>query len=168
MRIIHAVEDGLLVASLMTMIVLAFAQIVIRNIGVTALIWANGLLQYLVLWVGLLGAMVATREYNHINVDILGYLLKGRPKAILRAVTDLFTSAICVFLTYGSVMFLKDEKLIGDKAFGEIPTWIAEIVFPVVFGVIAIRYLIYFVLHLRAAITGGELPFKNPVEEGDK
>jgi TRAP-type C4-dicarboxylate transport system permease small subunit len=155
-RILYHIEDGLLVTVLSTMILIAFAQIVLRNFANSGIVWADAFLRYLVLWIGMTGAMVATREYNHISVDIVSYLLKGRPKTGVRLVTDLFTAIVSSFLFLASVQFIKDEASFGGKAFASVPTWLAEIILPVAFGVIALRYIGYFVRDVIRLIKGGD------------
>ncbi len=154
LRILFAIEDGMLVTVLLVMILLSFSQIVLRNFAGIGIFWADPLLRYMVLWVGLLGAMVATREYNHINIDLVSHFLPSRAKSIVRIFTDAFTCVVCAFLTYASYIFIQEEMEMGTKAFAQIPTWIAELILPFAFGVISIRYLIYFVIHIIESIKG--------------
>ena len=48
-RIIHGVEDGLIVAVLSVMIVLSFAEIIIRNVGGGSFAWSSPFLRYLII-----------------------------------------------------------------------------------------------------------------------
>ena len=73
--IFHFVENSALVVSLATMLILAISQIVLRNFFDTGIFWADSFMRLLVLWVALLGAMVATREQNHINIDAVSRYL---------------------------------------------------------------------------------------------
>ena len=57
---IHRVEDALLVILLSLMILLAATQILLRNFFDLGFVWADPLLRALVLWLGLIGATVAT------------------------------------------------------------------------------------------------------------
>jgi len=154
LRIIYAMEDGMLVAALTAMILLSVAQIVLRNFAGIGLMWSDSFLRYMVLWVGLLGAMVATREYNHINIDLVSHFLPGRARSVIRIFTDAFTATVCVFLTYASVKFIEDEMSMSIDAFGDVPTWAAELILPFAFAVIALRYAVFMVMHLIEAVKG--------------
>lgn len=145
--ILHTIEDTLLVLALAAMVLLSFGQVALRNLAHTGMVWSDSALRYLVLWLGFLGAMVATREDNHINIDILSHFLSGRAKAVARLLTDAFTAFICALLTYASSSFVSAEMESGTVAFGKIPAWLAEAVLPLAFGVIAFRYLVYFIMH---------------------
>jgi TRAP-type C4-dicarboxylate transport system permease small subunit len=62
-RLIRAtalVEDALLVLLLAAMVGLAATQIILRNLFDGAILWADPMLRVSVLWVGMIGAMVAT------------------------------------------------------------------------------------------------------------
>ena len=61
-RLIGHIEKLLLSVLLASMIAVAFLQIVLRNFFDTGLPWGDSLVRYLVLWVGFIGAALATRE----------------------------------------------------------------------------------------------------------
>ncbi len=151
---LHTIEDAALVSALAILILISFSQIVMRNLFSSGFLWGDAASRYLVLWVGLLGAMAATRDDNHITIDIISRFATTRLKSVFRVITDLATAFITGILTYASFVFIKDELSSGMMAFGFVPTWIAEIIFPVAFGVISLRYSIYMLIHLNEAITG--------------
>jgi C4-dicarboxylate transporter, DctQ subunit len=167
LRLVYGIENGLLVLALSVMIFLSFGQIVLRNVFSASLAWIDPLLRYLVLWVGMLGAMVATREDNHISIDVISFFLPGRGRVMVRIVTDLFTAGICGVLAYAGVLFVRDEMSMGMEAFDGVPNWVIEVILPFAFAVIAIRYAIYFGLHIYQAIVGvPEEPEKPEEPEG--
>jgi len=165
LRVLYGIEDGLLVSVLLVMIVLAFAQIILRNFAGTGFDWGDSLLRIMVLWIGMIGAMIATREDNQITVDLLTPLLSVRAKAIVRIATDAFTSIVCGLLAYGSVQFLRDEYSGGGLAFATVPSWVAESILPVAFVVISLRYFLYFLKHIAQAT--GKPPEKAVEAEKD-
>ena len=75
--ILLALERGVLVLLFSLMIVLAFAQVVLRNFFSVGLIWADPLLRNSVLWLGFIGASLATQQDKHIRIDLVGRFLKG-------------------------------------------------------------------------------------------
>ncbi len=74
------VEDALLVLILAAMVGLAATQIVLRNLFDGAILWADPMLRVAVLWVGMIGAMVATRIDKQISVDAVSRFLPLRWK----------------------------------------------------------------------------------------
>ena len=124
------------------MVGLAFLQIVLRIFFATGIIWGDPLLRHLVLWVALLGATMATKEGKHINIDVISKLLPDRGKAAVQALTDFFSTFICILLIEASRKFMRDEFQAGAFAFLNIPTWTVAVIFPVAFGLIALRFAI--------------------------
>jgi len=151
-RLLHitlAFEDGLLVVMLTTMILVAATQILLRNVFDTGLAWGDPLLRMMVLWVGLLGAMVATRDRNHISIDILSRYLPARARRISHLITDCFTSIVCALLAYHGARFVWQDQEAGIRVFADLPAWLFELNIPIGFAVIGVRYLLHFILTLR-------------------
>ena len=147
-RATAAFEDALLVLMLAAMILLAGSQILLRNFWDIGLPWGDPLLRASVLWVGLLGAMAATRDDNHISIDILYRLLPITGKNISRTITDLFTAVVCGSVAWYGGLLVALEKQDESIVFGSVPAWIAELIIPVGFGVMALRFMTYVMLRL--------------------
>ncbi len=138
---IEHIETVILVLVLGLMVVFAFLQVVLRNIFNEGILWGDIFLRHLVLWVGFLGASLATREQKHINIDLFGRLLPEKGKQISRMVTNLFSVFICLLLTDASWTFVQDEKMIGTILFEDIPTWYFQIIIPIGFFLMSFRFL---------------------------
>ena len=151
-------EDALLVLLLAAMIVLAGAQIVLRNLFESAIVWADPLLRVGVLWVGMIGAMVATRGDRQISIDAVSKFLPPRTKAGIRVVTDIFTAVVSAVVAWSAYRLMLEDRAAGGLTIGFVPVWICETVIPVAFAVIALRYLGYAVRHARKSIEKVELP----------
>jgi len=150
--ILYRVEDSILVGLLMLMITLAVLQIFLRNLFETGIVWSDVLVRILVLWVGLVGAMVASRKGNHINIDIMERFLSERAKIIVNFVVELFTAFICSMVAYYSIRFVQMELVDGGRAFANVPTWVCEAIIPFAFVVIAIRYVLLSIVNLKRIV----------------
>jgi len=137
--VLYRIEDGILVGLLLLMIGLAVTQIFLRNLFDSGIVWSDILVRILVLWVGLLGAMVASRQGNHINVDILDRYLPERAKPLVSTVVQLFTALICTVAAYFSLLFVQVEYADGGTLFAQVPAWVCESIIPFAFAVIAVR-----------------------------
>jgi len=135
-----------LILLLSAMIVLAAAQIALRNIWESGIVWGDPLTKVLVLWVALLGAMTATRDGRHINIDLLSRFLPPKAKTASRLITDLFTAVVCAVLAYHAARLLLIDREAGTLAFTSVPTWVCELIIPIGFGVMALRFLSAFLL----------------------
>jgi TRAP-type C4-dicarboxylate transport system permease small subunit len=140
--VIQRSEDFALALFLSAMILLASLQIFLRNFFDEGIAWADPLLRVLVLWVGLLGAMAASRGGRHISIDVLSRFLSPRAAAVADLLTSFFAAGLSALVAYHSARFVIDEREFGSIAFSGIPAWQLEIIIPVAFSVIALRYLI--------------------------
>jgi len=77
------VETGLIILILGSMVLLSFLQVLMRNFFDTGILWGDIFLRHLVLWVGFIGASLATREEKHINIDLLTRLIPLLQKLLL-------------------------------------------------------------------------------------
>lgn len=73
-----AFEDGVLMLIFASTLGLAVMQILLRNFFDIGLIWLESYLRMQVLWLAMLGAMVATREGGHIRIDLLARFIQGK------------------------------------------------------------------------------------------
>lgn len=149
---LHRFEDLLLALLLGVMVLLAPLQIVLRNFFDSGIDWGDPLLRALVLWVALLGALAASRGNRQITVDVLSRVLHGRAKSAARVVTSTFTSAVCFVIAWYAVAFIASG--LGTTAFADVPSWTIEVIIPVSFGLIGVRYGIQACLHVRDLATG--------------
>lgn len=160
-RYLHRLEDSLLVGLLGLLILLASTQIFMRNLLDTGIVWIDPLLRVLVLWLGLIGASVAAREQKHIQIDVLTRLLNPTVARIVETLVNLFSSAICLIISwFGAGWILLDYE---DRitSFLGAPAWVLEVIIPLSFGVIGLRFLFQAMKNLRDLILLNR-PKRNP------
>ncbi|MBU3937018.1 MAG: TRAP transporter small permease [Proteobacteria bacterium] len=156
-RLLERLEEAVLLLLIGAMIVLACTQIALRDVWGGGLSWADPLLRVMVLWAGLLGAVVATQMDKHISIDLASHLL---PKGIfrwLRVVRYFFCTGVCVVLTWLAIDFVRQEALQsnGQEVAG-LASWQLNLIFPIAFGGIALRFLIGTVRSLVALAKKGD------------
>ena len=137
---IDRIETVLVVIFLSAMMILAFLQIFLRNVFTTGLAWGDVLLRNLVLWIGFIGATLATREGKHINIDVISRSLPPTMRTFVESGIHLFSFFICGLLTYASLKFVKNEAQMGTTTLLGIPIWILEVILPITFGLMAFRF----------------------------
>jgi TRAP-type C4-dicarboxylate transport system permease small subunit len=139
-RVLHLVENSLLVTALIAMLLIAIMQILMRNFFDSGFLWAESFLRILVLWVAMLGALVATREKNHITIDALTRFLPGRK--IIRLVSNLAASVICGVVAWYAFEFVSYEYQDQTVVFANVPTWLCQSILPIGFTGMSLRFLI--------------------------
>ncbi len=141
-RAIHLVEDAALVFLLLMMILLAVAQIVLRNVVGESLVWADPFLRVAVLWIGLLGAGIAARDNSHIAIDVATRYLPERLARLSGVLLAFFSAVVCAVVGWYALLFVQSEYEYGTMAFAHVPAWICQVIMPFAFAMIAVRYLI--------------------------
>ena len=154
-KAINAIEDGLLVVILSSMIILAVSQIVSRNLFGEGVVWIDPLLRTLVLWIGLMGAVVATRFDHHIRIDVFIKYFPGYTVKTIQRIVYLFTLSVCLLIAWHAARFVYSEYEYGTVAFSGIPAWVTALIIPLSFTLIAIRYALLFISPYERKIMDG-------------
>jgi len=93
-------ENAVVYTLLSLLILLSFAQVGGRLLFNTGFSDADPIICHLVLWLGLLGAVLATREKQHITIDIVSRFVTGKKLYAIQIITGLFTTCVCSSLTW--------------------------------------------------------------------
>ena len=155
--LLHRLEDGLLALILGLLVLLAPLQLFLRNFFDAGISWGDPLLRVLVLWVAMLGALAATRGRRQISIDVLAHISGQRLQSAAALVTSLFTALVCAVVAVHSARFVASEMEYQTTAFAGVPAWTCEVVIPLAFGLIALRYTLYAVGDLRNLLTARPL-----------
>ena len=162
LRAFHAtlerLEQGCVSILLVITILFATYQIGLRWFTSGGLPWIDPLLRYLVLWGGLLGAVLATARAQHITLDITSYLIPERFKPWLSIITLVFSVIVIGFLFRASILFLQSEIQFGGKSLFGIPYWMWYLIFPISFGMMVLHFLISALLTIAEIKSAQEPP----------
>lgn len=139
---ISLLEDWFLVSIVIFMVLMAFLQVILRNMFDMGIIWGDILLRHLVLWVGFIGASLATKNNKHINIDVFKRLHKGLSKRIINLIINLIASFVAAYLAVAAWRFVMDEKEYAIVIFNEIPVWPFQIIIPIGFSLMSVRFII--------------------------
>ena len=153
-QLLRHFEDGVLAVLLGGMILLATLQIGLRNLADTGFIWADPVLRIMVLWLGLVGAVAATRDDRHINIDLLSRFATGRWRAATKVLTDLFAAFICGVVTWNSYEFVVGEAEYGLTGIADVPVWIFQSIIPAAFALMAFRFAVHAFMQLEGVFRG--------------
>jgi len=134
------VEKFFVVLMLSVMILVAFFQIVLRNAFSSGISWGDPLVRYLVLWVGFIGASLATKDGKHIIIELFSRWFSEHGRRYLKATSHLVSAFICGLLTFAGWTFVQNEAQMGGTTFLNIPAWIPQIIIPVTFALMALRF----------------------------
>ena len=124
------------------MMIVAVGQIVMREAFGTGFGWADELVRLMVLWLAMVGSIAACRENRHIRIDALSHILPDLAVKIIRVLVDLFAACISLVIAIQAWRYLQIEIEYEDTVLVDTPAWIAHMIMPAAFALIAYRFLI--------------------------
>ncbi|MDI6765399.1 MAG: TRAP transporter small permease, partial [Bacteroidota bacterium] len=146
------IESSLVVVLFSSMVILAFLQVVLRNVFSSGFLWADPLLRHMVLWIGFIGASLATQKDKHLNLDIITRFVSSKIQNLLRIITNLFATIVTIFIANAGWTFLQNEiesaEIILSIGQFNFPAWWFQIIIPIGFGLMAFRFFIRTIEHL--------------------
>lgn len=140
-------ETWILVCIVLFMVCAAFSQVILRNFFNYAIEGADIFLRHLVLWIGFIGASLATRDEKHIAIDLLTRFDIPLLKKITPIISNIFSAAISFILMYASWLFVVSEKeydtvLFSNSLVGDVSAWYLEIIIPIGFAMTGLRFVL--------------------------
>ena len=141
-NILGKIETLTVTVLLSLMILIAFGQVILRNVFNEGILWGDIFIRQLVLWVGFLGAALAVRESKHISIDFLPHFLPKTWGKFIQFIVNFTTGIISGFLALAALRFVQFEMEGSATLFLNIPVWIFQIILPYSFCVISARFLI--------------------------
>lgn len=126
------------------MVILAFAQVVLRHFG-AGLLWGETVLKHLVLWTGFLGAALAAKSEKHFAWEAGHLGAPERLKPWLRLVSSLCGAAVCALLLRASWVYFLDDRASGSVLMTigsvSVPSYFAAAAIPAGFALVLIHLL---------------------------
>lgn len=141
-RAIYHLEGGLLVAILLSMIVLAVVQILLRNTTGAGIVWNEAVVRVMVLWVAFLGAMIGSRKGEHISIELVSHYFPQTFHRSVGLIVGVISSLLCLLAAWVCLQFVISEFEEQTVAFAEIPAWVCQLILPIGFFTIGLRLLI--------------------------
>ena len=121
------------------MVLLPTLEAAVRRLTGSGVPGAAVYTEHLTLWVGFLGAMLATSTGHHLALSTVDFLRAGWPRELARAFGSAVTTLICAVLAYASFDMVLLDKGRVDTLAGGVPEWWFEVVMPIGFAVMSVR-----------------------------
>jgi len=144
------IERYLLTFLVIVMVLLSFLQVVFRNLFSYGFLWADPLLRYMVMWVGFLGAVLATHQEKHFNIEILNRFLSPRTFHVIQIGVNTFAMIVAFLLARSAWQFLFQGIEAQEKGLFDLPRRFFFAIIPVGFGLITLHFLFHVVHHIQS------------------
>jgi tripartite ATP-independent transporter DctM subunit len=134
-------ENILVSLALAALVLIPLLEIVLRRFFQAGISGATAFQQHLTLYIGLLGGALAARDGRLLALSTLTNFLPDRWRTFARVFSSGVAAGITVFLCVAALQLVGMEREAGKFLARGIPLWIAQLVMPVGFGLIAFRLL---------------------------
>jgi TRAP-type C4-dicarboxylate transport system permease small subunit len=141
-RVARGIETWLIVAILGGLIVFGASQIVLRNFFSIGFAWGDGLARLAVLWLGLLGALAASRDRRHISMGAVTRFLPQPLQVVAGVCADGFGAVVSGALAWYAWSFVSDSREFGDTLLGNVPAWWLQAIMPAAFALMAWQFFV--------------------------
>jgi TRAP-type C4-dicarboxylate transport system permease small subunit len=138
----RVVEQTVLAVLVSGMVFLAATQIILRNFFGTGLSWAEPILGVALLWLTMIGALVATGARKHINIDLFSQLLSERRRWLVVVPVDLFAAVICTLLGLAAIRYVGLQQELEPALILNIPLWQYYKIIPVCLFLMSFRFAV--------------------------
>jgi C4-dicarboxylate transporter DctM subunit len=132
-------ENALAMAAMGGVMLLPLAEIVVRRAFGVGIPGAGPFAQSLTLWVGLLGAAIAARDGKLLSLATGEFLPKGRISTSAHLIAGIVGACVSTLFAMGGVAFVQGRMAAGTEIAVGVKVWVAGLVFPFAFGLIALR-----------------------------
>lgn len=103
---------------LIVMVLINVANAVGRYSGWFSLVGADELLVYGMIWIVMLGAILAARSRDHLSINLLPNAMTGRLAAVLQIAIDVATVSVSVLIAWHSFIFIERIASLNQKSMG--------------------------------------------------
>jgi C4-dicarboxylate transporter DctM subunit len=132
-------ENSVALAAMAGIIGLPLGEIVLRKWFSTGIPGAAPFAQHLTMWVGMLGAAIAARDGKLLSLATGEFLAHSATAKVAKYIAALVGSAVSTLFAVGGVNLVKIDRLEAAEIAAGIPVWVADLVLPFGFALIALR-----------------------------
>lgn len=151
-------EAAFLALALAVMVLVVFGDFALREIVNQGWAWAKELAAYLMVWVGFVGASLATHRRRHLVMSLSEKAFPPSVRKWTALAACLITAALCLTLAWLGLRYVLETRMTGETSLTlALPIWAVQAVIPLAFALIGLRFL----------GTGAHILRHGPVPLGD-
>jgi len=106
--------------------------------------WIGLYVQNSTLWIGFLGAILATAGGKHLGLSTTNFMAHGRLRTLFETLSNTVFVVVALALTYASGRMVAADRDVGSAELlpGGIPRWFIELIIPISFIAMAVRVVL--------------------------
>ena len=132
-ELVVRLASGLMACALFAMVMIPLIEAVGRRFADTGIPGAAGWVQHLTLWLGLLGAILATIHRRHLSISTAEVLQVPKLDAWFKFMSGLGAVPILLSLTWAALVLATTQMDSPERLGGWLPVWVAQAAMPLAF-----------------------------------
>ena len=139
-RFLAGVEKWTIVTIIALMALLPTVEVIVRKVFHTGIPGSALYVQHLTLWVGFLGALLATGAGKHLALATGELIPEGKFRHFARIAVNSLSAGVCMVLAYASYKLVQADTARAGFLPGGIPEWWSEAIMPVALVLVSLRF----------------------------
>ena len=124
----------------LAMVALPTLAAIVRRVSGQSLPGAAVYTQHLTLWIGFIGALLATAQGKHLALSTADMLPPGRARVFARSYGHALSALVNATLAYAATVMVLADRQRSDTLEGGVPEFVFELIMPVCFALMALRF----------------------------
>jgi tripartite ATP-independent transporter DctM subunit len=116
-------------------------ELFLRTVFGTGITGSSEYVQHLALWVGFLGAALASREGRHLSLSAGITIVPKQYQRLTNSLASLVSTAVAAGLFWGSYLLVAAEMESAARVGSLIPVWMVQLILPISFALITWRFI---------------------------
>ncbi len=144
LRRLLALETGILLASFAVLVVVTFADVLLRRMTGSGLMWSRDVGIYANVWLSMLGIGVASGSGSHLRPHFMDHWIRPGWEPVLVRVQESLAALGFVMLCLVSWQVVAETRSLGD--FNNVlrwPVWICQLCMPLAFAFAACKHALF-------------------------
>lgn len=145
---IYAAERIILTAALAVMVIFVFLDVVNRHFHIfgNSFVWAKEIARFMMIWVGFVGASIATKNREHLSVGLREKLFPPHILRWVKILADFIAALVTLFFAYLGYRFVMDSIGFHEVSLAlKFPLWIVRTIIPISLMIIFCRFFGQFI-----------------------
>jgi TRAP-type C4-dicarboxylate transport system permease small subunit len=139
-----ALESAILLAAFAILILVTFADVALRTITGSGLMWSRDVGIYANIWLSMLGIGIASSQGSHLRPRFMDSWVRADWQAWLPRVQELLAAAGFLVLAVIAAQVVADTRELGDtNSMLRWPIWICQLCMPLALGFAAFKHSLF-------------------------
>lgn len=141
-RVLSWIENFLAAATLGAAAALAIIAVILRYVFDYIIFWSSEAVIYLIIFSTYMGAIITLRHGEHVNIDILPFLMGRRGKRAFAVLGSLVTLAYCGVIGFYAWILVTEPAILNTVTPAlDLPLWVVYLGLPIGLTLMFVRAL---------------------------